>query len=270
MNFSSRIGRPREYYQKIMMKINGILFPGGATWFDNGYADAGEHIYAIAKELNDRGDYFPLWGTCLGFELLTYLSANRVEHRSECNSHKQSLPLDFKKAYKDSRMFCQAPNHILDILAKEPVTSNFHKFCITEDKLAETGIAEEWRVISDNKDLNGFTFISTIEHTKYPFYGVQFHPEKNLYEWIDGNNISHTPEAILTSQYFAQFFVNETRKSFHAFNDLSDENNHVIYNFAPTFTGMLGSQYEQCYLFDKDVGYVKEKNSLENDTMSNY
>ena len=28
-------------------------------------------------QANDRGDYFPIWGTCLGFELLTVLTAEK-------------------------------------------------------------------------------------------------------------------------------------------------------------------------------------------------
>uniref|UniRef100_A0A7G3ACW2 folate gamma-glutamyl hydrolase n=1 Tax=Lutzomyia longipalpis TaxID=7200 RepID=A0A7G3ACW2_LUTLO len=255
------IDKPREYYEDIMMKINGILFPGGATWFNqtNGYSEAAEHIYAIAVDLNDRGEYFPLWGTCLGFELLTYLSANSREHRAHCSSQKQPLPLDFMPDFRSSRMFAKAPESIIEILANDPVTPNFHQFCVTQENLTDYGIADQWRVMSDNKDWNGFTFLSTIEHTKYPFYGIQFHPEKNLYEWIYNNNISHTPEAILAAQYFAQFFVDETRRSDHGFANHSDENNHMIYNYESTFTGMLGSSYEQCYLFDEDVDYVTAK-----------
>jgi len=30
----------------------------------------------LAIEANDKGDYFPVWGTCLGFELLLLASAN--------------------------------------------------------------------------------------------------------------------------------------------------------------------------------------------------
>lgn len=75
-----------------------VLFPGGATWFNqsDGYADAGRYIYEIAADFNDKGSYFPIWGTCLGFELLTYISADGVEHRAHCSSDRQSLPLDFK------------------------------------------------------------------------------------------------------------------------------------------------------------------------------
>lgn len=108
--------------------------PGGATWFNqsNGYADAGRNIYDIAMEMNQRGDYFPLWGTCLGFELLTYLSANGNEHRADCSSSNQALPLVFKPDYKSSRLFSKAPKRILNILETEAVTANFHQFCVTE------------------------------------------------------------------------------------------------------------------------------------------
>lgn len=59
----------------------------------NGYADAGMHIYNIAKEMNEKGDYFPLWGTCLGFELLSYVDADRREHRKEFTFHNESMPV---------------------------------------------------------------------------------------------------------------------------------------------------------------------------------
>lgn len=36
-------------------------------------------------------------GICLGFEVLTFLEANGVEHRTNCSSMKQPLPLEFQK-----------------------------------------------------------------------------------------------------------------------------------------------------------------------------
>lgn len=110
-------------------------------------------------------------------------------------------------------------------------------------------------MISTNKDWNNFEFISSIEHKKYPFYGIQFHPEKNLYEWVRNKNISHTPNAVIASQYFAQFFVNEARKNNHQFRDTKTEDQHLIYNFPLTFSGLVGSSYEQCYLFKDNVDY---------------
>ena len=43
----------------------------------------------------------------------------------------------------------------------------------------------------------------------YPFYGVQFHPEKSNFEWMVDSVVSHSAESVLVSQYFANFFVSE-------------------------------------------------------------
>ena len=107
--------------------------------------------------------------------------------------------------------------------------------------------------MSVNDDWNGLEFVSSIEHFRFPFYGVQFHPEKNLYEWIRNKNISHTTNAIISSQFFAEYFVNEARKSDHRFEDSKEEDQYVIYNFSPQFTGAKGSTLEQCYMFPSDV-----------------
>ncbi|XP_063695545.1 gamma-glutamyl hydrolase-like [Culicoides brevitarsis] len=252
------IGKPKQYYVDIMQKINGILFPGGATYFDvsNGYSDAGMYIYEIAKEMNDRGEYFPLWGTCLGFELLTYVDYGRIEHRTDCSSHNQPLNLEFKQNFRESKLFSNAPEEILKDLKDKPITYNYHQYCVTEKTLCETGLSGNWRVMSTNKDWDGLEFISTMEHFKYPFYGVQFHPEKHPYEWIRDRNISHTKEANRAAQYFAEFFVDECRKSRNCFSKgVKEENSYVIYNFPATFTGKEKSVYEQCYLFDENVDY---------------
>uniref|UniRef100_A0A336MIE1 folate gamma-glutamyl hydrolase n=1 Tax=Culicoides sonorensis TaxID=179676 RepID=A0A336MIE1_CULSO len=258
------IDKPKEYYRDIMTKINGVLFPGGATWFNqsNGYADAGQFIYEIAKEMNDNGTYFPIWGTCLGFELLTYVDAKGNEHRDDCSSQNQALHLDFKTDFMESRLFRNASKEIIEDLKRKPVTSNFHRFCVTEKALQEAGIADNWRVMSTNYDWNGFLFISTMEHTKYPFYGVQFHPEKNIYEWVRNKNITHTKEAIRASQYFSEFFVEECRRNQNKFeNGATEEDKYVIYNFPVTFTGEKKSSYEQCYLFDANADYKTSKAS---------
>lgn len=75
-----------------------VLLPGGATWFNasNGYADAGRHILDIAMRLNDAGHAMPLWGTCLGMELLAYLTSTKGDPRAECYSQRQALHLEFE------------------------------------------------------------------------------------------------------------------------------------------------------------------------------
>lgn len=79
--------------------MNRVLLPGGSSHFNktNGYAEAGAYIYKIAKRLNDNGIHFPLFGICLGFELLLYVSNNNEEYRSTCSCTGQALPLNFTR-----------------------------------------------------------------------------------------------------------------------------------------------------------------------------
>jgi hypothetical protein len=75
--------------------------------------------------------------------------------------------------------------------------------------LTSAGLDREWVVTSTNKDYEGLEFVSSFEHKQYPIYGVQFHPEKNAYEWKLTKNIPHASSGIAVGQYFANFLVNE-------------------------------------------------------------
>ncbi|XP_028039007.1 gamma-glutamyl hydrolase A-like, partial [Bombyx mandarina] len=247
------IGKDRSYYKELMKKINGVLIPGGATYFNqsNGYADAGQHIYELAIEMNDAGDYFPIFGTCLGFELLVILASGRgkKENRITCHSF-GNLPLDFTSDFRSSKMFREVPEDVADILANQDVTINAHQFCIVDENLKAYNLTDDWRVTSHSNDEYGVQFIATIEHTRYPFYGVQFHPEKNAFEWKRSKNYAHSLDSIKANRYFMNFFVKECRKSTHTFVNQAEENRYVIYNYEPKFTGVLGSAFHQCYFFE--------------------
>ncbi|KAK0072842.1 hypothetical protein PV325_010701 [Microctonus aethiopoides] len=211
------IGENESYYEDILSKINGVLFPGGNADFNqtNGFAESGNKIFKIATRMNNNGDYFPIWGTCLGFELLTYLAADCVDFRCDCSAKNVALPLIFKSDFMKSRLFKNAP----------------------EDGLSKVNLANEYRVISLNNDINGLTFISSIEHYNLPIYATQFHPEKNNFEWAKRlSGIPHSNNAIKISQYFSNFFVNEARKNFHRFPSQNEEADSLIYNYPVTYT----------------------------------
>lgn len=75
------------------------MLPGGATWFNQscGYADAGVKLYKLAVEENEKGNYYPIFGTCLGMELLIYAAKDATEYRTHCAANNLGLPLEFKK-----------------------------------------------------------------------------------------------------------------------------------------------------------------------------
>ncbi|KAB0796136.1 hypothetical protein PPYR_10197 [Photinus pyralis] len=249
------IGQDEEYYRKVVECTNGMLFPGGATYFNQscGYAEAGQMIYDVALERNRNGDYYPIWGICLGMELLIEVAngLGQREVREACLSKKVSLPLEFRKDIQSSRTFGSAPKEVIKILLNENVTYNYHQFCVTEKGLKEFGLEKDWVILSTNRDINGLEFISSYESKHYPFYGVQFHPEKNMFEFKDSLNIPHSKNAVVVSQYLANEFVEETRRNSHSFNDWESEQKSLIYNYPAQFTGIKNSSYEQLYMFKK-------------------
>jgi len=55
-----------------LKKVNGILFPGG----DGDYLAITEHIYNTLIKENDSGNFYPLWGTCMGFENMAIFASD--------------------------------------------------------------------------------------------------------------------------------------------------------------------------------------------------
>ena len=95
-------------------------------------------------------------------------------------------------------------------------------------------------------------FVAAIEAHNYPFWATQFHPEKNAYEWTDiYQEIPHFKNAISSSMFFAEFFVEQTRSNFHEFQTRELEQTYLIYNYNPVYTGRdsIGFAMQQTYLF---------------------
>ena len=87
-----------------------------------------------------------------------------------------------------------------------------------------------------------------MEGITYPFYGTQWHPEKNSLEWTLNQNIPQEEMSIKVTQYMSNFFVNEGRYSKHRFRTMEEEQSALIYNFLPMYTAKI-SNWEQSYIF---------------------
>ena len=47
----------------------------------------------IVLASNAAGHPMPIWGVCLGFEMLTSIGANGASPRTECDTYDRSLPV---------------------------------------------------------------------------------------------------------------------------------------------------------------------------------
>lgn len=236
--------------------LNGVLFPGGAAKLP----PAAQRLWANAIAANAQGDVFPVWGTCLGFEWLVELAGGTLD--SGFDSENVSLPLVMTAAAPGSRLL-SGLNPSLYAMLQDPATTsafNNHGHGITPADFANTpALVDRFTVLSTSADLNGVPFVSVMEAADpaLPFFGVQWHPEKNVWELsktasgTPAEAIPHTQDAMAVTVYLAAFFVNFARQSAHAFPTEAAEAAALIWNypvFGPAQTG--STSFVQEYISD--------------------
>lgn len=94
----------------------------------------------------------------------------------------------------------------------------------------EEALARELRIISVETAVDGNEFVNIYEGINYPIYGLQFHPEKATSAMSKFNPFPHSNSAIYHNRYFADFFVNEARKSTNKFTYSHEEVEALIGN----------------------------------------
>ena len=131
-----------------------------------GYYEHAIKFFQWAKDANDKGDYFPVWGTCLGFETLHVIQGGeRPEILSGGFSAEDiTIPLEFVGNPRESRLLKDMPDELLKSLGEEPVTYNHHQAGVTPETYGkENSLDKFFQIISTNKDQDGRCFVSTVE-----------------------------------------------------------------------------------------------------------
>ena len=160
-------------YQQ-MHEVNGLVFTGGdietpkytKTQYTE-YVKTIQRCIRKAKQYNEHGVYFPIWGICLGFELLILLEEKKIPdlfNDVEIREHYSSSSLQFTS--EKSRLLSYfTPNEIRRFKKTQCVihrhTYSFKKR--TYPFLITTAVDDG--------------YISMFEFKEYPFYGCQFHVE---------------------------------------------------------------------------------------------
>lgn len=253
---------PQEQLKYLFNGINGLIFPGGdALLWDNEDTHtkmsemtlAGQYLIRLAIEANDNGDYFPIWGTCLGYELMIMAITNDKDILDRFVSKNHVLKVKYTER-EETRLFRNIDDSLINYTENVDTLYFNHNYGITPEHFLTNPVLNETFFISSvaNTD-NGTYFVSSIEGIKYPFYGVQFHPEKNSFEWRKSINASHTPQAVKISQELGNFFINETRKNFHSFGSEEETDNLTIYNFNPV---KVNRTFMECYFFPKARNHI--------------
>ena len=207
-----------EQLERSWRQVNGVLFTGGGVDLGGGSPSARQYLRAagLLFNLTKSVDDVPLWGTCMGLQTLAVLAAPGVLETNAYDSEDLSLPLEFTEAAQSSRLFGAMPEKLKHWLSSENLTSNLHHDGVPP-RAFQGQLSKTYRMLASNRDRRGRAFASVIEGTRWPIYGVQFHPERPIFSWIQGEGINHSAHAIEAMQYFANFFVSEARGNAHHF-----------------------------------------------------
>ncbi|CAI5472388.1 unnamed protein product, partial [Closterium sp. Yama58-4] len=235
---------PVEILRQKFDMINGLLIPGGGTDLVPGpFMSTVQMLLKWAKEANDRNDYFPVQATCMGFEAMAIVISedpNLLELR-RFSALDLASPLKFVGNWVHRRSyFSWMSPDLAEKVQELPLTMENHQDGTTVHRfLSNSKLRDFFFVLTTSFDKNGLEYVTTVQGKRYPFYGTQWHPEKNAYEWgLD--HIPHGAHAIAVGQAAANFFVNEVRRNTHR--PASDEgmNDMLLYNHAPVFAGKNG------------------------------
>eukprot|EP01027_Heterolobosea_sp_BB2_P008287 GEZU01012290.1.p1 GENE.GEZU01012290.1~~GEZU01012290.1.p1 ORF type:complete len:250 (-),score=35.69 GEZU01012290.1:501-1250(-) len=158
-----------EQLSSLFNGINGLVFPGGADIIDHTpYYYSARYLFDLALKANQQDDYFVVWGTCLGFELLNMLVADgNFSVLSDFDAENISLPLSFTPdGLQTSRIFREAPSWMITALQNENLTENFHHYGISPETFqGNRNLVNFFNVISTSFDRENREFVSTIEGT---------------------------------------------------------------------------------------------------------
>ncbi|AES66557.1 putative gamma-glutamyl hydrolase [Medicago truncatula] len=240
---------PEEILLKKLELVNGVLFTGG--WAKDGlYFETVRRIFKKVLEKNDAGDYFPLYATCLGFELISMIISEDNNILEEFSARNQASSLQFvKNAYIEGSVFQRFPPDLLKKLSTDCLIMQNHRYGISPAKLlGNKKLASFFEILTTCNDEDNKVYVSTVRSRNYPVTGFQWHPEKNAFEW-GTPSIPHTEDAIRTTQYVANFLVSEARKSSKrpVAQELRD---NLIYNYRPTYCGKAGKGFDEVYIFE--------------------
>lgn len=190
-------------FKKYMGKINGLYFPSGGAFAGTqaDYYKCCKKFLQLAMKENDMGNHFPIWGGCMGMQQMMIIAdghddLEKLLQRFDSYDNLQST-LDFTEDGLSSRIMKQVSKVELKKLSTKDCTLNNHEMGITPSKFKKhKNLDKFYKIVSTSKDRKGRDYVSTIEGRFYPFYGVQWHPERSS-----------------AMDFFAKFFVNELKKN---------------------------------------------------------
>lgn len=172
-------------------------------WVDHpAYTRQVRTLLTMATAANKAGDYFPVWGTCLGFQMMMQFAggfddleefdARQLEKaRSKIHIREEELAQS-RIGHAGTKAQIAHLRHIY-----VPFFDHEHGISV-ERYNSNPALKRAYRVLSTSHDRAGREYVSMVEGRSLPFYGTQFHPDDDR-----------------AMTWLASFFIAEMAKSGH-------------------------------------------------------
>ena len=216
-----------------LRQLNGIVLIGGGI--DNvkthnlnqflSYQDSLYYVLNYAIYQNKSNNYFPVWCTCMSFEMAAIFFAENIRLRKQEDLKKYLVSAG--DIGEDYLHWTNNKSKIKNIFTKKqryaqkkyPSIFMAHCYAIAVNSklgkdLSKVANITATNISSGDCGKKGIKYVSSYEIKDYPIYGVQFHPEKPPFEYINDNKrVPKTTIAIDTSYKMSKFFIDEAKKS---------------------------------------------------------
>jgi gamma-glutamyl hydrolase len=249
-----KLDAPISEISKVVQSVNGVLFTGGTADFftEDGqltsYSSVGCFIFDLVKQLNDEGVYFPLWATCLGYELINVCVSPYPATIGIFNGKPSyAAKINFTNEALNATLFnTDQGDWIKSIQTHQSINLLNHAHGIAPSTFYNSTLSQFYKVLATGRDHSNTEYNAIIEAHNYPIYGNQYHPEKNVFEWTTSSPIPHNATAVAMTNYYSSYFVAEARRNRLSFGSESALKPYLINNYEPYF---LDKYFSMIYVF---------------------
>ena len=168
--------------------VHGVLWVGGAI--ENSkthpisqykqFLETYRRVFEHAVRENDHGNYFPLWGTCLGFDFLAMMGENLTEGYIKHIQRVEKFRLGTLTFRGKSRLRSGIPLGLQKKTAVTPCVQHIHEYGFDLKSEHTKQLKTYLNIVAVDYADNDVEFMNMFEYKRYPFYGCQWHPEKPL------------------------------------------------------------------------------------------
>ena len=167
--------------------------------------------------MNRNDSKFVIWGTCLGFESLIFSLSNYKLQTFKVKTKNQSIPISWDPVgFPDSAFQKVLRKSVAEAMTSTPITYFTHNFGFDKADFEKVKELENVRVVAYYQKA-GKKVVAAIQHKFLPIFGVQFHPEKILFESHQIVKKKLTKESSIAAQELSRIIFNEALDSKNKF-----------------------------------------------------